>query len=382
MRCVYIHIPFCRKKCDYCDFVSYAGKEELIDRYVEALIKEINSPPPFGFPPLLLREGDKGGELETLFIGGGTPTLLESAHFEKIISSIICHLSLDICHSEITVEANPKTADRQKLQALKELGVNRLSIGAQSFNDRHLKTLGRIHDSADILRFYDDARSIGFENISLDLIFAIPGQTLEEWQTDLKTAIGLRPNHLSTYNLTIEESTPLHEEITNNRIQITNNETEATMFEYSIEALVAAGYQHYEISNFARPGFECQHNLNYWKNGNYIGIGAGAHSHINGQRWSNTASIEEYINTPSSFLPLSKGENAESALADEARGGQRETLFLGLRMLDGLSAAKFQGFEEEVNQLLNEGLLARNHGHYHLTRRGIMLGNQVFERFV
>jgi oxygen-independent coproporphyrinogen-3 oxidase len=204
MTALYIHIPFCKRKCDYCDFVSYSGKEELIDLYIENIIKEIHN--------WTLDIGN--WSLGSIYIGGGTPTLLAPKHFEKILSALPYSQP---SAREITVEANPATADREKLKALRELEISRLSIGAQTFNDRHLKTLGRIHNSADIFRFYDDARAAGFENINLDLIFALPGQTLAEWKADLKTAISLNPNHLSTYNLTIEEGTPLYEEITNDK---------------------------------------------------------------------------------------------------------------------------------------------------------------------
>ena len=371
---LYIHTPFCKKKCDYCDFVSYAGKESLIDQYVDNIIKEIHC---LDFGSLgVARDAEPveaffNLDLNTIYIGGGTPTLLEPKHFDKILSTIICHLSLDICHSEISVEANPATADREKLKALRELGVNRLSIGAQSFNDRHLKTLGRVHNSADILRFYDDARSAGFNNINLDLIFAIPGQTLADWEDDLRKAIHMAPEHLSAYNLTPEENTPLYEEMT-------NEDLEAEMFEYTITTLTSAGYRHYEISNFAKPGFECRHNINYWKNGNYLGIGAGAHSHLNGKRWANPNSIEGYIGCGCAARNVSRRTSDDSSRATD----RRETIFLGLRLTEGLPSNKFQGFESETKELINEGLLQRNNGHYHLTRRGIMLGNRVFERFV
>jgi oxygen-independent coproporphyrinogen-3 oxidase len=356
MTALYIHIPFCKKKCDYCDFVSYAGKEDLLDQYVGALLKESQALTSHLSP-------------HTIYIGGGTPTLLSPEHFEKILSALrITHYEL----REITVEANPATADREKLKAIRELGVNRLSIGAQSFNDRHLKTLGRIHDSADIFRFYDDARSVGFENINLDLIFAIPGQTLDEWKDNISIAIGLNPNHLSAYNLTIEAGTPLHTQVANYALRITDNDLEADMFEYTIDSLQAAGYKHYEISNFAKPGQECQHNINYWKNGNYIGIGAGAHSHVNGNRWANPDSIEGYLSSEPIW-----NRDVQSQVPSKS-----ETLFLGLRLTDGLSVDHFTGFEDEVQQLIKEGLLQRNNGHYQLSRRGIMLGNQVFSRFV
>jgi oxygen-independent coproporphyrinogen-3 oxidase len=349
MTALYIHIPFCKKKCNYCDFVSYAGKEELIDRYVEALRKEI--------------KGAWDGGRGTIFIGGGTPTLLSSKYYQKLLTDY----ALRITDYEISIESNPGTANKSKLRELRKLGINRLSIGAQSFNDHHLKTLGRIHNSKDIFRIYDDARSAGFDNINLDLIFALPSQTLDEWKTDLKTAISLKPEHLSTYNLQIEEGTPF---ATHYGLRFTNDELELKMYEHTIDTLIEKGYNHYEISNFARPGYECKHNINYWKNGNYIGIGAGAHSHINGKRWANPNCIEEYIDRR---LTQDDSPNATA---------QRDTLFLGLRMLEGLPADKFQGFEKEVEELINDGLLMRENSNYKLTRRGLYLGNIVFAKFV
>lgn len=366
MTSLYIHIPFCKKKCNYCDFVSYAGKEELIDKYIKTLTRHLQALPP-------LPEGE-GSRIKSIYFGGGTPTLLEPGHFEKILETIPRPTS----HIEITIESNPGTADKAKLKELRELGINRLSIGAQSFNDKHLKTLGRIYNSKDIFRFYDDARTAGFENIDLDLIFALPGQTLNEWKADLQTAISLKPEHFSTYNLQIEEGTPFHGN-PNIKIQIPNEETELKMYEYAIETLTGIGYKHYEISNFARlhrsakqcgqakPGFECQHNINYWKNGNYIGIGAGAHSHIDGKRWSNPNSIEEYLTS----------RNRESQVPSRS-----ETIFLGLRLLEGISTDNFQDFEKELTELIESGLLIKENSRVKLTRKGLYLANLVFEKFV
>jgi len=347
----------------------------------------------------------KRGGVRTIFFGGGTPTLLEPRHFDKIINSIICHLTLDICHSEISVEANPGTADKTKLRELRQLGINRLSIGAQSFNDRHLQTLGRIHDAKAIFKFYEDARAAGFDNINLDLIFALPGQTLEEWKTDLQTAISLQPEHISTYNLQIEDGTPFWSQFRNPQSTIRNNglpdeETELAMNEHTIETLTANGYNHYEISNFAKPGRECQHNLTYWRNENYLGIGAGAHSHVNGRRWSNPNCVEEYLDAvmvkvkkPVSSngygyektkhltqLPYRHHNPNPEPIPDTT--AQRETLWLGLRLLNGLPAEKFQGFEKEVAELTKNGLLETANGHIKLTRHGLYLANDVFEKFV
>ncbi|MFH1684129.1 MAG: radical SAM family heme chaperone HemW [Candidatus Margulisiibacteriota bacterium] len=360
---LYIHLPFCKKKCNYCDFVSYPDKEHLIDEYVSALVKEIK-----------LATGD--WRLETIYFGGGTPTLLEPKHFEKILNNVPRPSSL----VEITIESNPGTADKTKLKELRKLGINRLSIGAQSFNDQHLKILGRIHNSKDIFRFYDDARSVGFDNINLDLIFALPNQSLEEWKSDLQTAISLKPNHLSTYALQVEEGTLFHKiikkqdtrnkQITNSNLQLPNEDEELAMYEYTIDTLISNDYKHYEISNFAKPGHECQHNITYWKNRNYIGIGAGAHSHVDGKRWANPDSVEEYL--ASSPVPR------PSSPADF----HAERIFMGLRLLDGISAKHFQGFENELAELIESGLLTRENSHVKLTRRGLYLANEVFEKFV
>ena len=392
MNSIYIHIPFCKKKCNYCDFVSYAGKEDLIDEYVGALVKEaaaltqtIENEKLFPYNPL--PEGE-GLDIKTIYFGGGTPTLLQPKHFDKIISTLIGHWSLVIGHSEISVEANPGTADKAKLKELRKLGINRLSIGAQSFNGRHLRTLGRIHTAEESLKFYDDARAAGFENINLDLIFALPCQTLEEWKNDLKTAINLRPNHLSTYNLQIEEGTPLHSQQTANGLQLPAEEQELAMYEHTIETLTSAGYKHYEISNFAQPGLECLHNINYWKNGNYLGLGAGAHSHLNGRRWANPAVIDDYLNSVRGSKPVSIPEarysDRQRMTIDDTGIGpdRRETIFMGLRLLNGLPVEKFTGFEKEVAELVGDGLLERKNNHYKLTRRGLYLGNLVFEKFI
>jgi len=376
----YIHIPFCKKKCNYCDFVSYAGKEELIDEYVNTLIIEIEALTQFftndyfSFNvPLPMGEGKRVRALKTIYFGGGTPTLLEPKHFDKIITTIIRHSSFVIRHSEISIESNPATADKEKLKALRKLGINRLSIGAQSFNDQHLQTLGRIHNARDIFRFYADARSAGFKNINLDLIFSLPGQTLAEWKKELQAAIDLKPNHISTYNLQIEENTPLYLRQTANRLQLPGEEEELKMYEYAIETLTSAGFNHYEISNFAKPGFECKHNINYWENGNYIGVGAGAHSHLNGKRWANPNSIEEYLANHERRFTINDSPDSTD---------QRETLFMGLRLLEGLSIDKFSGFEQEVAELINDGLLERDGDRYKLSKKGLYLGNLVFEKFV
>ncbi|MFC1496724.1 radical SAM family heme chaperone HemW [Candidatus Margulisiibacteriota bacterium] len=333
MNSLYIHIPFCKSKCHYCDFVSYAGKEELIEKYIDSLILSLDSARDILLP--------RGEGLATVYFGGGTPSLLSPTQLNRILSSLTSHLS---SHAEISLEANPATADYEKLKAFRELGVNRLSVGAQTFIDKHLKVLGRIHSAEDIYQFYNDARRAGFTNIGIDLIFALPNQTFSEWKKDVEEVLKFNPEHISIYNLEIKKKSHLSSLVSH----LPDNDTEADMFEFAIESLKQAGYKHYEISNFAKPGFKCQHNLAYWQNKNYLGIGTGAHSHIN------------------------KGSAAD----------RQETIFMGLRLIDGIEKEKFEGFEKEVAELINDGLLKENGKNYKLTQKGIMLGNLAFAQFV
>jgi len=404
MTSLYIHIPFCKRKCNYCDFVSYADKESLMDDYVEALLNEIHSSPLL-FPSPQSGEGtdttrkvdpplhavERGGTnpprrmsdgVRTIYFGGGTPTLLSPQHFENIISTIIRNSSLVISNSEITIEANPGTVNKTYLKELKQLGINRISLGAQTFNDAHLKTLGRIHSSKQIYQAVEDARSAGFDNINLDLIFALPGQTLDELKEDIKQALSLQTEHLSTYNLQIEEGTPFFS--AGHKI---SEDLDAEMYEYIIETLTANSLRHYEISNFAKPGKECRHNVNYWKNGNYIGIGAGAHSHVNGRRWANPDSLEEHMG---SFIVVDARMEARGSIVDTRNTSidtsietdKRESIFMGLRLLEGLPIDSFIGFEADVADLKTQGLLEEQNDHVKLTKKGLFMANLVFERFV
>ncbi|OGB88804.1 hypothetical protein A2625_02025 [candidate division WOR-1 bacterium RIFCSPHIGHO2_01_FULL_53_15] len=382
---LYIHIPFCKRKCNYCDFVSYAGKEELIDEYVEALCNEINSPPcqsETNPPPSLFKRGGKeGGEFSTIYFGGGTPTLLKPEHYERLLG-FLKMIIIFKKETEISMESNPGTINLDYLKEIRSLGINRLSIGVQSFNDVHLKTLGRIHNSKEAVQAYKDARAAGFENMNLDLMYALPGQTLEEWRTDLRQALSLNPEHLSIYNLQVEENTPFWNifktYIPQTSYPLPNEETELAMYEFTIKTLTDAGYHHYEISNFAKPGFECKHNINYWKNGNYIGFGAAAHSHLNGKRWANPDSLEEYIGSGSVVRNVEHPTSIDSSRATD----RQDSIFLGLRLLEGLPKAKFAGFEKEIGELMRDGLLEEKNSNYKLTRQGLFLGNLVFEKFV
>jgi len=365
--------------------VSYARKEDLIDDYVEALIKDISSQ----FSNLYF-------PLSTIYFGGGTPTLLKPKHFEKILKALESRkLKADSRAQEVSIEANPGTVSLEFLKKLHNIGINRLSLGAQSFNDKYLKYLGRIHNSKQIYQAFENAKEAGFENINLDLIFAIPGQTLEEWKEDLAEALSLKPEHLSTYNLQIEEGTPLwgntKSEILNpkqipiSKSKIINEDLDANMYELTIETLTSVGFKHYEISNFAKPGFECQHNINYWKMGNWLGIGAGAHSHVNGKHWENTSNVEEYIGSGGvrrNGCRLAPDVSHDLPAGRQGATDQRETLFMGLRLLDGINKAHFIGFEKEIVELKQQGLLEESGDNIRLTKKGLFLGNLVFEKFV
>lgn len=355
---LYLHIPFCKKKCNYCDFASFAGKEDLIQEYVDALIEEIKDS---GF-----RNQDS---VPTLYIGGGTPTLVAPQYYEKIFKTIRSTFKISP-DAEISIEANPGAINKEKLKALRSIGINRLSIGAQSFNDKHLKVLGRIHTAKEIYKGFNDARAAGFNNIGLDLIFMLPEQTVDEWKEDIKQALSLEPEHISTYNLQIEEGTKFS--APGAMLQLPTEDEDVAMYEYAIDTLKAKGYHHYEISNFARPGFKCKHNIVYWENGNYLGIGASASSHINGNRYDNPQEIEEYL----------KGIiNKREILQRKNQPDQPETIFMGLRLLDGIAVEKFKGFEEEVDQLIKDGLLERTKK-IKLTHRGLLLANEVFQKFI
>lgn len=359
---LYIHFPFCKQKCSYCDFVSYAGKEGLIDTYLKKLTEEISA----------YLKSFPYNTITTIYFGGGTPTLLSIPNFQCLISDI--NSLMPKAHIlETTIEANPGTVNKEYLKALRKLGINRISLGAQSFSNIRLKILGRIHGSNQIYKAFEDAKSAGFDNINIDLIFAIPNQKLDEWKYDLKEAIELNPTHISTYNLQIEEGTPLF-----GKYVPVSEDLDAEMYEYAIDFLMANGYKHYEISNFSKPGFECKHNLNYWQNGNYLGIGAGAHSHINGKRWNNPSAIEEYLKT--NFEDVK--EHLKIHVEASSNPIQSESIFMGLRLIDGIPIEKFKDHENTVNNLKREGLLKEENGNIKLSKRGLMLGNRVFEKFI
>ncbi|OHE55623.1 MAG: hypothetical protein A2Z47_07460 [Thermodesulfovibrio sp. RBG_19FT_COMBO_42_12] len=370
---LYIHIPFCIRKCIYCDFFSVPYDKSAAQAYIEALCWE------------LILKKDSAQALKTVYIGGGTPSLLPD---ECLTQLFIClkdnfSFSSDI---EITIEANPGTINESKINTLFSLGVNRLSIGIQSFNDNELKVLGRIHSSEDALISIEMIKNAGLNNFSVDLMYGIPGQTMESWKDSLLKASGGSPRHISTYELTVEENTPLSRFIESGEVIIPDEDLILEMYNYAIDYLGGCGYKQYEISNFAMPGFECMHNLNYWDRGEYIGAGAGAHSFINEIRSINTKDIKSYIEI------LTEGKSVEMEpirlFPPEAL---KEFIFLGLRKIKGININTpicipplIRGDIRGCNSILDaskelttEGYLEFDRGYLRLTRKGLVISNTV-----
>ena len=382
---LYVHIPFCLAKCAYCDFVSFAGLEPLYGAYVEALSLEI----------ALVAPRWAGFSFDTLFIGGGTPTVLPTASLEAIMAA--CREGLHFAEdAEITVEANPGTVTPANLSALRKAGVTRLSLGVQSLRDPDLALLGRLHDRKTALEAFYWAREAGFENINLDFIFGLPGQTVSQWQKVLEEALRLRPEHLSLYALTLEEGTPLEARIRRGDLPVPNEEASAAMYELAESLLEGAGYAHYEISNWARrspkdpphgpPTLACRHNLKYWRNEPYLGLGAAAHSYDGAARYANVSDPAAYI------ARMRQGQEAvaerEAPTLAQKMG---ETMMLGLRLIEGISHQDFEVrfgvrldavYGREIGELAQEGLLEVDERGIRLTPRGRLLGNRVFAAFL
>ena len=367
---IYVHIPFCIKKCDYCDFLSGpSGPKEQAD-YVEALLEEINA-----------AEEGKGRSVSSVFIGGGTPSVLD----ERFIGEILNHIrrKFQIAdHAEITIEVNPGTADRNKLQAYRTYGINRLSIGLQSPDDRELKILGRIHNYEQFLETYRSAREAGFDNINIDLMSAIPEQTYEDWEKNLRTVAELSPEHISAYSLIVEEGTPFWER----ELDLPDEDTEYRMYEDTAAILGEYGFHQYEISNYAKKGLECRHNKGYWQRTDYLGLGLGASSLVDHVRFSNTDNMEEYLRN-SAFPEKIRCDRETLTEADE----MAEFMFLGLRMTEGVSVREFEEYfgknmESIYGEVLKKhfalGMLKKKNDRIFLTRRGIHVSNGVMADFL
>ena len=371
---LYIHIPFCVKKCAYCDFLSGPASNQQIEEYVQALIEEIR----------YYKEFVKKYEVSTVFWGGGTPSLLTGEQMKALMEALGQTFFIRQ-NAEITMEANPGTVTVEKLLACQKAGINRISFGLQSVNNEELKMLGRIHTYEEFLESYEAARKAGFQNINVDLISAIPKQTVSSWEQTLQTIISLQPEHISAYSLIVEEGTTfakLYGEGCKLEHLLPMEEDERRMYERTEELLREAGYHRYEISNYAKEGYECQHNLGYWERKEYLGLGLGASSLIEETRFHNTDEMEEYLRDASNPILLRRGQEKL-----DRQEQMEEFVFLGLRKIRGIQEEKFaEMFGEDIwdcygrnlERVIKEGLLEREEGVLRLTRKGIDVSNYVF----
>ncbi len=368
---LYIHLPFCRKKCRYCDFASWAGMEDRMEDYVAAVIREAQS-----------RAAALGTfRPETVFIGGGTPSVLPPSLLDRLLDGVF-RLFPPKHGAEITSEANPGTLTADWLSAAQAQGVNRLSLGMQAAQPELLRMLGRIHDTAAVGESVRLIRAQGIRNLNLDLMFGLPGQTEAMWQETLQTALSFTPEHISCYGLIPEDGTPLKDDLDSGALTLPEEETERAMYDKAISLLGQAGYAQYEISNFAKPGFACRHNIGYWQRVPYLGLGLAAASMFlrpDGSclRETNTALMADYLREPGT------GRESEAASGTDA---MFESLMLGLRMTEGVSEAAFEAmhgqplsavYGKKLSQLADRGLLIHEHGSWRLTRRGMDIQNTV-----
>ena len=381
---IYIHIPFCKQKCYYCDFVSFSNKEEYIEKYVETLKREIDSYDLSNY------------NITTIYIGGGTPSRIPSEKIQEILEKIrqkILKNQTKWENIEITIELNPGTVDEEKIKKYKKIGINRLSIGLQSTNNKLLKEIGRIHTFEDFKDTYNTVKKVGFENINVDLMIGLPNQTISDVKDSLNEIIKLNPTHVSVYSLIVEENTKMEKLINNKELQLPDEELERQMYWYVKNTLELNGYNHYEISNFAKKGKESKHNLNCWEQKEYIGLGLAAYSYLNGVRYGNTSDIEKYINVQD-FLNRSELEESGIRIVDEVQSledKRKEYMLLGLRKIDGVSIQKFKEkfvenpiflFRKELEKLVNEKLITIDGDCIRLTNKGLDLANIVWEEFV
>ena len=370
---IYVHIPFCKRKCYYCDFVSYSNKDDKIEEYVEAVKKEI--------------ELQKiKSEITTIYIGGGTPSYIESKYIIEIMEEIRKKNVSN--NAEITIEVNPGTVTIEKLKDYRKCGINRLSIGLQIAQDELLKQIGRIHNYEQFLETYKMARKVGFKNINVDLMLGLPNQRIKDLKESLEKVLELQPEHISVYSLIVEDGTPIDNKIEKGEMQLPEEELERNMYWYVKNTLELNGYKHYEISNFAKEGYESKHNMNCWNQKEYIGIGAAAHSYRDITRYSNTEKIEEYIRN------VKKEKLERNRIIHEIQKEddmKKEYMLLGLRKIDGVQISEFKAkfgdnpiylFRNELKKLSDEKLINVDDNNIRLTNRGIDLANLVWEEFV
>lgn len=377
---LYIHIPFCKQKCYYCDFVSYAKNEKFFERYIEALLEEMNN---------FFDNNDI--EIKTIYIGGGTPSIIDAKYIEKIMN-FFKEKDLLKKTKEITIEVNPGTVDEEKIKCYKKAGINRLSIGLQSTDDNMLKKIGRIHCYKDFLNTYKFAKEAGFDNINVDIMIGLPKQKISDVKNTLEKIINLEPEppkHISVYSLIVEENTPIEKMINDGTLELPDEENERNMYWYVKNFLELNGYNHYEISNFAKDGYESIHNSDCWKQKEYIGFGVAAHSFIDDVRFGNTSNLDEYLRN------CENKDFENNRIIDEIEkdlfSKEQEFMLVGLRMIDGVSIQEFKNkfgenpifvFKSELSKLVEDGLLMVDFDRIKLTNRGLDLANLVWEEFV
>ena len=388
---LYVHIPFCKSKCYYCDFISFANKEKFQEKYTEAVIKEIKHVDLSKY------------NINTIYIGGGTPSILDSKYIVKIINEIenaepdnnnlrdgidnVGAISSSL-FKEITIEVNPGTVDKEKLKAYIDAGINRLSIGLQSTDNNILKEIGRKHEYEDFLNTYEIAREVGFENINVDLMLGLPNQSLEALEESVRNVINLNPEHISIYSLILEEGTKLYDMVSIGKLDLPSEELEREMYWKTKKMLEGSGYIHYEISNFAKEGYKSRHNSNCWEQKEYIGIGAAAHSYFNDTRYSNTENLEEYIeNINNNEFDKNLTIHEKQKIEDK----QKEYMLLGLRKIEGISIKEFKNkfgqnpiflYHKELDKLVKEELLEIDGDYIKLTDKGLDLANLVWKEFI
>ncbi len=378
---IYIHIPFCKAKCLYCDFNSYAGYEDKFFAYFKALKKEIES----YFDRL------KEKIVSSIFIGGGTPSYVDSKYIADVLNFIRDNVKIQE-EAEITIETNPGTLDLNKLTQYKECGINRISLGLQAMQNEHLKSLGRIHTKEEFLKNYELVKSVGFDNINIDLMFGILNQTLDHWIETLNEVISLKPKHISCYSLKIEDSTVFGDMYRKGTLLDFDEELDRDMYYLAISSLVDnrelrdERFKHYEISNFCIGGFECRHNLIYWNAKNYVGFGPGAHSYLGNIRFNNVYNLNDYINNTNRNQSI-----IENVIEINNQEAIEEYIILGLRLIDGISISHFNNifkcdfykhFGEKVEKLVKLNLLEIYNNNIRLTRLGLDLSNKVFVEFI
>ncbi|MDD4801939.1 MAG: radical SAM family heme chaperone HemW [Syntrophomonas sp.] len=373
---IYIHIPFCLHKCEYCDFYSLPITDaEVLENYTRSIIRELEH-----------RAESIKNPITTVFLGGGTPSLLKPQQVERILAAVFAGYKIS-GELEISLETNPATVNLQNIKDLKSVGVNRLSIGVQSFNDNELKALGRMHGGLEARMTLRDVVRAGFNNYNIDLIYGLPNQTLASWQDTLNSAIEFNPQHISAYLLQLDDSTPMAQKVKTGTISLLDDEAEASLYYTALEFLAEQGFHHYEISNFSRPGYECRHNLLYWQAREYLGIGCGAVSYINGQRHLNQAGVNKYIDNCRTGRPL----GIEILETMTPRQMAADAIILGLRLSEGIKFKEFKdrfGFDimgehrDVITNCQDKGLLQMDKESFFLTKKAYFLSNQVFNQFI